>query len=221
MKIDTLSLFIAILLLPVLLWATSAIAGDDLPPCSWSGDIDGVGPDYSAEVVCSGEDRSGGPCQVSITNTGSEPWGDFHFEIYDPIGGQDISNIHFLDASMGGVDPISSQSGLTWIIDNEAVGATIDLYYCSDPVMPGETAFFEVYVDNPDEVPFYGVMFYPTPVPPIAVCCAPDGGCTLTCEYDCLPPSTWHADWDTCDPNPCEPVPVEEPTWGVLKNLYR
>ncbi len=220
MRVDTQSLVLAVLLLPVVLWGTATIAGDDPPQCVWSGDIDGAGPHYSVEVVCSGEGRSG-PCHVDVTNTGLEPWGDFHFEIYDPIGGQDISNVHFLDAGMGGADPVSSQSGLVWIIDNEVVGARIDLYYCSDPVMPGETAFFEVYVDNPDEVPFYGVMLYPTPVPPIAVCCAPDGGCTLVCEYDCLPPSTWHPEWDTCDPNPCEPVPVEEPTWGVLKNLYR
>lgn len=58
---------------------------------------------------------------VTVTNTGELPWGDFHFEFYDPIGGQDISNLAFLDASGGGFDPCSSQSGLTWEIDNEEV----------------------------------------------------------------------------------------------------
>lgn len=102
---------------------------------------------------------------VTATNTGDEAWGDFHFEIYDPIGGQFIDNVHFLDASMGGSDPTSSQSPLTWNIDNVVVGATIDLYYYDDPVLPTETATFAVWTDNPNHVPFFGVMLYPTPVP--------------------------------------------------------
>lgn len=221
MKIDNLRIPMSILFLTALTVTalSSATAGRHYG--EWTGDIDGMGPGSAVEAVHEDEHPFKGPFRVTVTNTGNAPWGDFHFEIFDPMGGQDISNVHFLDAAMGGEDPISSQSGLVWIIDNEAVGATIDLFYCSDPVMPGETAFFEVYTDNPDQLPFFGVMFYPTPVPPIAVCCAPDGGCTLTCEYDCPPPGMWYPDWDTCDPNPCEPVPVEEPTWGTLKHLYR
>jgi len=100
---------------------------------------------------------------VNVTNTGADPWGDFHFEIYDPIGGMNISNVSFLDTV--GFEPTSSQSSLTWIIDNDVVGATVDLYFYSDPVMPGEQATFSVYTDNPDHLSWFGLKLYPTPVP--------------------------------------------------------
>jgi hypothetical protein len=123
------------------------------------------------------------------------------------MGGQNIANVDFLDASMGGEDPTSSQSGLTWVINNVVVGATIDLYFCSDPVMPGETAVFTVFFVNPDHVTFPGVLFYPTPVPPEGACCDVDGSCTLTCEHDCPVPSTFHPEWTSCVPNPCPQPP--------------
>ena len=107
-----------------------------------------------------------GFADVTVTNTGDQPWGDFHFEFYDPIGGQDISNLAFLDLSQGGVDPTSTQGSLTWVIDNDAVGATIDLHYYSDPVLPGETANFTIYTDNTtDQLPWFGMQINPTPVP--------------------------------------------------------
>ena len=108
---------------------------------------------------------------IYVTNTGTVPWGDFHFEFYDPLGTQDISNLAFLDLSMGGYDPTSSQSGLTWSIDNVSVPATLDLYYWyspgnGDPVLPGESAEFFVYTDNTtDELPIFGMIIYPTAVP--------------------------------------------------------
>ena len=56
---------------------------------------------------------------VTVTNSGDVAWGDFHFGIYDPIGGQFIDNVHFLDASTGGNDPTKQPSSpLTWDIDN-------------------------------------------------------------------------------------------------------
>jgi len=112
-----------------------------------------------------------GTASITVKNTGTQAWGDFHFEIYDPIGGYDISNVHFLDVTMldhdnnPGQDPTSSQSPLDWDIDNGAVGATMDLYYYSDPVNPTETATFTVYTDNIDEIAWFGLKIYPTPVP--------------------------------------------------------
>ncbi len=100
---------------------------------------------------------------LNVTNSGNQPWGDFHFQIYDPMGGQDISNVGFIDYPP--YQPTSSQSPLTWVIDNVSVGAMIDLFFYSDPVLPGENATFQVYTDNPDHLSFFGVMLYPTPVP--------------------------------------------------------
>ena len=132
---------------------------------SWAGDIGGTGPGSAVLYEHNDVAPFAGWVNVEATNTGTEAWGDFHFSIYDPIGGQDISNVSFLDAGMGGFDPTSSQSPLSWVIDNVTVGATIDLYYYSDPVLPGQTATFSVYTDNPDQLSFFGVAFYPTPVP--------------------------------------------------------
>ena len=129
-------------------------------------DIAGVGAGVSQDYTHEDADPFKGSANVTVTNTGTEAWGDFHFGFYDPIGGQDISNLAFLDASMGGIDPISSQASTTWVINNLVVGATLDLYFYSDPVLPGQTATFSVYTDNTtDMLPWFGMMIYPTPVP--------------------------------------------------------
>ncbi len=142
--------------------ATAAYGHDG----SWEGDIGGTGPGFIVEVDHEDATPWKGWMTVDVTNTGDEPWGDFHFGIFDPTGGgQDISNVHFLDASLGGNDPTSSQDPFTWVIDNEVVGATIDLFFYSDPVLPGDPATFTVWTDNPDHLLSFGVCFYPTPVP--------------------------------------------------------
>lgn len=113
-----------------------------------------------------------GLANVTVTNTGTLPWGDFHFGFYDPIGGQDISNLAFRDASLGGVDPTSSQSPLSWSIDNVVVGATMDLYFYDDPVGVGQAVTFSVYTDNTaNMLPWFGLAMYPTPVPEPATIC--------------------------------------------------
>lgn len=101
---------------------------------------------------------------VFVKNTSLEPWGNFHFEIisYD---GSDISNVDFRDASMGGMDPISTQTPLTWTIDNDVVGAEMNLYFFSDPVMPGEHAQFQVWTDNTTDKVNFGICMWPSPVP--------------------------------------------------------
>jgi hypothetical protein len=56
------------------------------------------------------------------------------------------------------------------------------------------------------------------------VCCFPDGSCQIqTGEEECAAAGgEWRPDLgDSCDPNPCPPVPVEETTWGNIKTNYR
>jgi hypothetical protein len=98
---------------------------------------------------------------VTVFNSGQDPWGDFHFEFYEVTGA--IDNVHWLVDSP--YEPTSSQTGLSWTLDNVAVGATLDLFFYSDPVLPGETATFKVWSDNQDQVSFFGVSMHPTPVP--------------------------------------------------------
>jgi len=50
-------------------------------------------------------------------------------------------------------------------------------------------------------------------------CCLPDGTCMVTAPENCS--GQYMGDGTVCDPNPCPPVPVEESTWGLIKNLYR
>jgi hypothetical protein len=38
---------------------------------------------------------------------------------------------------------------------------------------------------------------------PVGACCSPDGSCAVTTEAQCVAPGIWHADWPTCNPNPC------------------
>lgn len=146
-----------------LLGQPTALAHDGF----WTGGISTTGS--AGLVSLTHEDAAPwkGNIHLTVTNTGAEPWGDFHFQIFDPIGGQDLSNVHFLDSSTipVGPDPTSSQSSLSWTINNVVVGATIDLFFYGDPVLPGETANFAVFTDNPDHVSFFGVGFYPTPIP--------------------------------------------------------
>jgi len=146
----------------VLTFASMSFADD----MSIIADIAGVGIGVSQDYDHEDADPFKGSANVTVTNTGTEPWGDFHFGFYDPIGGQDISNLYFRDASLGGIDPTSSQASTTWVINNLVVGATLDLYFYSDPVLPGETATFSVYTDNTaDMLPWFGMQIYPTPVP--------------------------------------------------------
>jgi hypothetical protein len=106
---------------------------------------------------------------LTVTNSGNAAWGDFHFEIFEVSSLFPVDNVHF-DVSTPN-EPASSQGGLTWVLDNNAIGATLDLYFYGDPVLPGETATFSVYTDNTaDQLEFFGTAFYPTPVPvPAAV----------------------------------------------------
>ncbi|MBM4104675.1 MAG: PEP-CTERM sorting domain-containing protein [Planctomycetes bacterium] len=103
---------------------------------------------------------------VTVTNTGTDPWGDFHFQIYNGWGGN-ATSVLFKDASLGGQDPTSTQAGLTWLIGTTVGGySKLDLYFYNNPVNPGNTASFTVYTDNTSQkLSWFGMMIYPTPVP--------------------------------------------------------
>lgn len=107
------------------------------------------------------EDPFKGYINVNVTNNTGMDWGDFHFEIVDV--GWDVSLVDFIVTSP--YEPTSSQSPLSWIVDNEAVGATLDLEFYCDPVLAGESAWFSVYTDNTVTKNFFGILIYPTVVP--------------------------------------------------------
>lgn len=118
---------------------------------------DFIGQQYDHED----EDPFKGYLYVNVTNNTSEAWTDFHFQIINI--GFDVSNVDFIVTPP--YEPTSSQSPLTWSVDNVVVGATLDLYFCSDPVLVGDSASFTVYTDNTVGKKRFGVLIYPTPEP--------------------------------------------------------
>jgi MYXO-CTERM domain-containing protein len=146
------------------LLGVSAARADD---AYWTGSISGTGTTSSVGVSHPDGGLFKGTLYVTVTNSGLEAWGNFHFQIYDPIGTQDISNVHFVDSTTTptGPDPTSTQVPFSWTIDNVSVGARCDVSFPASPILPGQTASFTVYTSNADHLSFFGVMIYPTAVP--------------------------------------------------------
>lgn len=99
-----------------------------------------------------------GSAKVFVENDTEEYWTDFHFQVFS-VNGSNITATIFVDG--GTYDPTSSQGGLTWTIDNDPTGATMNLYF-TDWVAPGETAWFKVYTDNTMYKERFGLSIYPT-----------------------------------------------------------
>lgn len=135
----------------------------------------GFGVPYEVEHQDAPDPISGlymGKAIVTVTNNDDEAWGDFHFEIFQTV--YPVNQVYFRDASFpGGVNPslVTISGGPhsldSYVINNPptTVGATMDLYYYSNPVLPGETVKFTVFTDNTATKKFFGLAVYPTPVP--------------------------------------------------------
>ncbi len=55
---------------------------------------------------------------------------------------------------------------LTWVIDNEADHATMDLFFYGDPIAYGQKAKIRVYTDNTvSKHSSFSILAHPTPVP--------------------------------------------------------
>ena len=114
---------------------------------------------------------------VYVKNTGAEPWGDFHFEVYD-YASVGVENVDFVVGTP--YEPTSTQTGLSWVVNNTVVGATLDLYFYSDPVLPGESANFIVYTDNTTDMVNFAVIIAPSEVPePATIAVLAIGGLLL------------------------------------------
>ena len=126
----------------------------------------GTGISTSQEWTHADNDPFKGWFNLTVTNSGTEAWGDFHFEIFQSPFGNSIDEVIFTDQAVGGKDPKWSEDSadLRYEIGNN--GHKLDLYFYDDPVLANETVFFSVYTDNTiSQVPFFGIAAYPTPVP--------------------------------------------------------
>ncbi len=128
--------------------------------------LQGTGPGYAYSYEDSTSLLEGTTLNVTVQNTGTQSWGDFHFEIYSPqtSGWSSLADTSF--SSSWGEQPTSSQNPFTYVITpgTATTGAMLDLFFPSAPVLAGQSATFSVYVDNPDNG-IFGVEFYPSPTP--------------------------------------------------------
>lgn len=86
---------------------------------------------------------------LNVTNTGSDPWGDFHFQ---------LSGEGAFFSEEGTATDIP---GAIWTV----TPTTVDFYFYSNPVEQGESASFTVYTNNPNMMSFFTLCVSATPVP--------------------------------------------------------
>jgi len=94
-----------------------------------------------------------GYAYVTVKNSTSQAWGDFHFTI---VNGPGVT----IESS-----PAPS---MTWpsYTYNLTAPNVLDYYFYSQPVQPGTSVTFTFYTDNTaNQNAFFGVCGYPTPVP--------------------------------------------------------
>jgi hypothetical protein len=114
-----------------------------------------------------------GYAQITVTNTGTQSWGDFHFQIYSLYPNTFWSNpadVFFVTSDP--YAPAYKNGDNTIALDSYSVtpgtssaGAMLDLYFYSHPLLANETATFTVYTDNTKDQGFFGLTVYPSPVP--------------------------------------------------------
>jgi len=119
-----------------------------------------------------------GVATIEVTNTGTQSWGDFHFQIFslygtlNGAGWSNPANVFFnisgsyyptYSNSVGG--PTIPLGSVVVTPGTASTGAMLDLYFNSNPVAPGQTAVFTVYTDNTTDQGLFGLIMYPSAVP--------------------------------------------------------
>jgi hypothetical protein len=118
--------------------------------------IGGVGQSF--EVISNHNDADPwkGLFTLTVTNTGTQAWGDFHFGIF---GGPGV-----VYGTGGGLYPTMNGGAVNYLLSNG--NTQLDLYFYNTPVLQNQQVQFVVYTDNTaNKNAMFGVCFYPTPVP--------------------------------------------------------
>jgi hypothetical protein len=132
-------------------------------------DVDWIGSGTELELDHQDADPWKGWAVVWLKNICDDPWGDFHFQIKS-LFGSNVENIAFTGTPELWLRtaPLTWEKydDLTWLIDNDVVGATIDLYFYDNPVAVDQWAAIKLYTDNTtNECEWFRLGGYPTPVP--------------------------------------------------------
>ena len=106
----------------------------------------------SLTVEHSDQDDWKGTLTLTVTNTGEDAWGDFHF--YLPENG----DVYFGESA-------SITSGVS-DYDFDFSLYALDFYFYDDPVTTGESLTFELYTDNTTgKLSLFGISMEASPVP--------------------------------------------------------
>jgi hypothetical protein len=106
------------------------------------------------------QDPFKGWATLTVNNSMDDAWGDFHFEIYEPLTHYVIFPATPTPSMLDGSN--NPYTGYTYVNGT----TTLDFYFYGNPVDPGETVTFKVWTDNTSHThPWFGLLVYPTPVP--------------------------------------------------------
>jgi hypothetical protein len=122
-------------------------------------EFSGVGTSVKSSIIHEDADPFKGWLNLTVTNTGTEAWGDFHFQIFN-VPGSDGKVV--FDIAVDSNTLLSSQTlqNQTFSFDH----TMLDFFFYDDPILAGETAWFSVYTDNTyNNLSYFGVAMWPTP----------------------------------------------------------
>lgn len=123
---------------------------------TWDGSIGGIGDTFTIDVTHQDDAPWKGLFTLTVTNTSNSAWGDFHFGLFNAQG--------VVYGTNGGLYPTKDGGAVNYALSNN--DTQLDLYFYNAPVNPGNQVTFQVYTDNTaNKNAFFGVCFYPTPVP--------------------------------------------------------
>jgi hypothetical protein len=143
-----------ILAISLILIPSAALADDAFVTT----DIAGVGSGFAVQAQHEDADPFKGTLTLNVTNTGTAAWGGMHFQVYQVF--EPIPNFAFMPVPAPQKDSVDLSTFLIAPDDK-----SIDLFFYSSPVNAGASTTLTVYTDNQDQASFFGVMFYPLPVP--------------------------------------------------------
>lgn len=101
------------------------------------------------DLIHEDDDPWKGLITLNVTNTGSEPWGDFHFQLAQ-------TGAFFTEPGTA-----TSIAGATWVV----TANTVDFYFYDNPLGQNQSASFTVYTNNPNMFSFFTLCVNPTPIP--------------------------------------------------------
>jgi len=103
-----------------------------------------------------------GNLALELTNTGTEAWGDFHFQIIYPTN---LDVVFVDDISIEMKDSLGVEyTDYSYNITNDGLG--LDFLFYDNPVYQDEAVTFVIYTDNTKaEQTWFNISFNPTPVP--------------------------------------------------------